>query len=337
LIIFLILGRFFIDTKDVTLNNKPDFTPSDDQMKYLPAISGNKVNGFGEKNFRNPTIVYWADDPATIPHGNMQLWFYNHNTSDVIQRSRKARDKVSDIEPNPVAPQKQVVPKNEGAGLVKDFVKSLGAADCGIAAFDQAWCYEDKTVGDYPNIIVLALAQEYDVMATAPEDTAGAEVIRVYGEGARMTKILANWIRARGYKAKISSGPMVGDFTMIPAALKAGLGELGKHGSVIHPKLGSNFRLACVLTDMPLAQDVPIKFGADDFCTNCQICIKMCPPNAIFDEKKMVRGAEKYYVNFDKCLPFFNEHAGCSACMIACPWSRPGTGEKMLAKLAGAT
>jgi hypothetical protein len=37
-----------------------------------------------------------------------------------------------------------------------------------------------------------------------------------------------------------------GPFVLIPAAIKAGRGELGKHGSMIHPTFGSNFRLANV-------------------------------------------------------------------------------------------
>ncbi|MEJ0061597.1 MAG: hypothetical protein WDM79_19425 [Terricaulis sp.] len=44
---------------------------------------------------------------------------------------------------------------------------------------------------------------------------------------------------------------------MIPAAIEAGLGVLGKHGSLYHPKYGPNFRLGYVMTDMPLIADTP--------------------------------------------------------------------------------
>jgi len=43
---------------------------------------------------------------------------------------------------------------------------------------------------------------------------------------------------------------------------------------------------------------------------------------------------KKWYVDFDRCLPFFNETAGCAICLAACPWSKPGVADKMLVKLA---
>jgi epoxyqueuosine reductase QueG len=98
---------------------------------------------------------------------------------------------------------------------------------------------------------------------------------------------------------------------LVPAALACGFGELGKHGSIIHRELGSSFRLASVLTDAPLIEDAPSEFGADDFCTRCRACENACPPQAIAPDKQLVRGEVRWYVDFDRCLPFFNEHGGC--------------------------
>ena len=56
-------------------------------------------------------------------------------------------------------------------------------------------------------------------------------------------------------------------WTEVPHA--AGLGELGKHGSLINNELGSSMRFSTVLTDMPLVADKPVDFGADDFCMSC--------------------------------------------------------------------
>ena len=111
---------------------------------------------------------------------------------------------------------------------------------------------------------------------------------------------------------------------MIPAALSAGFGELGKHGSIINRQYGSSFRLSAVSTDMPLLPDQEDRFGADDFCTRCQVCTRACPPDAIFKSKQMVRGVRKWYVDFDKCIPYFGEALGCGICIAVCPWSTPG-------------
>ena len=121
---------------------------------------------------------------------------------------------------------------------------------------------------------------------------------------------------------------------MMPAAIDSGMGQLGKHGSLIHRTMGSSFRLAAVTTDLPLVADSPEDFGSEDFCLNCQICVQACPPGAIENDKQMVRGVEKWYVDFDKCIPYFGETLACGVCLAVCPWSRPGIGpglsEKML-------
>jgi epoxyqueuosine reductase len=107
---------------------------------------------------------------------------------------------------------------------------------------------------------------------------------------------------------------------------------LGKHGSIINRQYGSSFRLAALTTDLPLEVDQPDVFGADDFCVNCQVCADACPPDAIFRAKQMVRGETKWFVDFDKCIPYFNETYGCGICIAVCPWSVPGRAPKLAAK-----
>ena len=108
---------------------------------------------------------------------------------------------------------------------------------------------------------------------------------------------------------------MAGAVNLIPAAIAAGLGELGKHGSIINRRLGSNMRIAYVLTEAPLMPDRPDVFGADDFCTHCRLCAQACPPDAISQTKQWLRGALKWYVDFDKCVPYFNDTRACGICI----------------------
>jgi epoxyqueuosine reductase len=88
-----------------------------------------------------------------------------------------------------------------------------------------------------------------------------------------------------------------------------------------------------VVTDMPLSADKPDEFGADGFCTRCQVCINACPVDAITDNKQWVRGVEKWYVDFDKCITYFNETHGCGICIAVCPWSRPGAAPRLAEKM----
>jgi epoxyqueuosine reductase len=103
---------------------------------------------------------------------------------------------------------------------------------------------------------------------------------------------------------------------------------------MISRKFGAGVRLAGVTTDMPLVPSRPDRFGADEFCSTCQVCTNACPPGAILEHKQMVRGVERWYVDFDKCIPFFAENASCGICIATCPWTRPDVRPKLLATMA---
>ena len=216
------------------------------------------------------------------------------------------------------------------------------AVDCeadisGITEMDPLWVYKSYEISE-PTLIVMGFAQDYEKMKHAPPGPgnhySNTEVRKQYNRGARASRKLANKIRKMGHNATPHHGPDAESLLMIPAAISAGFGELGKHGSIINRKFGSNFRLAAVSTDLPLLTHDEDEFGSDDFCVNCQICTNACPPDAITETKHLVRGETKWYVDFDKCIPYFAEHLGCALCMVVCPWSRPGIAENLIRKLA---
>jgi epoxyqueuosine reductase QueG len=60
-----------------------------------------------------------------------------------------------------------------------------------------------------------------------------------YGRGTRSSYALANWVREQGYAAQAHAGPGADALSLIPPAIAAGLGELGKHGSLINSQFGS--------------------------------------------------------------------------------------------------
>jgi epoxyqueuosine reductase QueG len=106
---------------------------------------------------------------------------------------------------------------------------------------------------------------------------------------------LGNIIQNKGYSALAIPATQIIDWEKNTAHLShrrlgvlAGLGWIGRNNLLVNEKLGSQFRLVSILTDMPLAIDKPSKKD----CGNCRLCVKICPANAIqessadFDYKK---------------------------------------------------
>lgn len=309
------------------------YTPHPDQMARAPSVKGNTINGLGEAEHRRPDMIYWAPDPDDIPHGEMQRWFYTTRPDDNRFAKMAAwRDAIYKAPlPDVTGPPAHHLPDAWTASL--DQFTDDGSCDkIGVADMDPDWAYAGHTIPQ-SKVIVLGVHHAYDAIATAPDPTAALEVLHQYGRAAKAAKDITAWLRGLGHAAEPVTGPMTGALTLIPPALACGFGELGKHGSLITPEFGSSFRLSAVLTDAPFATTPRQAHGIDDFCTNCRICEDACPPFAISPDKQTVRGAQKWYVDFDKCLPYFNENQGCAICIAVCPWSRPGVGLNLAAKL----
>ncbi len=138
---------------------------------------------------------------------------------------------------------------------------------------------------------------------------------------------LANKIESRtgefGYRAFVDSAPVLEK----ALARNAGLGWLGKHSNLIHPKVGSWFFLGELYTDLPLPVDRKFE---KDHCGTCSACIDICPTNAIIGP---------YQVDARKCISYLtielrtsipiefrkqigNRIYGCDDCQLVCPWNK---------------
>ncbi len=308
--------------------------PSPEVMALWPKKSGNAINGLDE-DWHRPRPVFWRTDGKSISHTDVLFYFYaKDRDNEAISASRRFREKTKAIETSDIADSKAAGTPEEFSRAVKTAALESHADEVGICAYRPEWTYDDRPVPQGKWAIVLGFAHDYRNMKTAPHEKAYIEVMAQYARAGAAAKLLANWIRERGYFAEAKTGPNTEDVLMIPAAIEAGLGELGKHGSMINKRHGSSFRLSMVLTDLPLRPDAPEPFGGDQFCLNCRVCSKACPPDAIHANKQKVRGDNKWYVDFDKCLPFFVDNLTCGICLAVCPWSRPGVADNLVQKMA---
>ncbi len=112
-------------------------------------------------------------------------------------------------------------------------------------------------------------------------------------------------------------------------ALRAGLGWIGKHTLLIHPKVGSYFLLGGILTTMELTPPESQTIETDH-CGSCTRCIDACPTDAI----------TPYSVDARRCISYLTiEHRspidpdlqsrmgdwifGCDVCQEVCPHNSP--------------
>ena len=308
------------------------FHPNPEQMALRPKVSGNDINGLGEEGRRRASPIYWHD-PDTLAHGNLQRWFYTQDPDNAaIAAAREKRAGILAEEVPAVAEEAVEWSTERWMAELSQLTGTLDMELFGVAEVRDEWLFEGHQVSQRW-VIMIGVAHDYEQISNAPRPEAGAEVVRQYGRGIKAAKDIAGWIRQRGWDADPHGGPMAGPLLLIPPAIECGFGELGKHGSIINRQFGSSFRLACVLTDIPLEPTKAESYHVDDFCSRCQVCASACPPEAILPNKVWVRGERKWYVDFDKCISFFNETFGCAICIAVCPWSVPGRGPRIVEQL----
>ena len=137
-------------------------------------------------------------------------------------------------------------------------------------------------------------------------------------------QIIDDWLAARGGRQRhyVDTGPVLErDF----AAL-AGAGWHGKSTMLIHPKLGTWFFLAELLTTLDFAPDAPMA----DHCGKCTRCITACPTGAITAPQQLDARRCVSYLTIENKGPIPEEFRvamgdriyGCDDCLTACPWNR---------------
>jgi ferredoxin len=224
---------------------------------------------------------------------------------------------------------------------IKEIARFFGADVAGITHLDQAYVYSHRARGnpasgekagdpiDLPHkyAICLGFESDYDKFLTNNSRISDAE----YGLGnihmIEPTFLLAAYIREMGYPAR---GHYYGrgEVNPIPLAVNAGLGELGRHGMLIHQDYGSRLHLSVVTTDLPMAVDKPVDIGVEEVCKHCMKCARTCPSHSIgFGGKEVHNGVERYRINVDSCYKYRlasrGEWSNCVICVSSCCYNKP--------------
>ncbi len=239
----------------------------------------------------------------------------------------------------PQIPKVDLSPE-KATDLVKNFARHIGADLVGICKLNPQWVYSfrgelhyenwndwGKPLEDFPPFAVVMLTEmDREHVSSAPHTPSVAESANDYAKGAYISTVLARFFAHMGCSG-VAQHNRHYDTLMVPLAIDAGLGELGRQGYLIAPKYGARVRIFATLTDMELIPDRPISIGAEEFCSKCKKCAEACPSRSIpSNEKVLYSGVEKWKLDEELCFDYWSKiGTDCAICMAICPFSRPYT------------
>ena len=296
------------------------------------------------------------------------LEYASQSLLDLMDFSKNQSDKPatawqSELEPSPTG-RPETTPE-EASRIVRRAAQLFGADQVGFAELDRRWVYshyfDEETKEAFPirfsdepgleeydqpirlddgtrvipkemkYVVVLLHEWGKDLDGTEHAPTLLTEGLSTlaYARMAPTLWMLAEFIRGLGYNAI----PAANDTALsIPLAIDAGLGQVGRHGLLINPKVGARCRISKIFTDLPLEPAGAVDSGITEFCNACLKCVPKCGTKAIttggrsfepLDESNSV-GVLSWKVDAKKCMTFQNRVGStCSTCVRRCAWTKP--------------
>ncbi|MGD9306985.1 MAG: reductive dehalogenase [Desulfobacterales bacterium] len=236
--------------------------------------------------------------------------------------------------------QRIEISPEEASQRIKGYTLNIGANLVGIAEINPLWVYsmrgeifhenwEDwgkEIEASHQYAIVFATEMGFELVGTAPHTATTIASMGNYAKGAFIATQLAAYIANLGYSATANHLRHY-DAVLVPLAVDAGLGEVGRLGYLMTKDFGPRVRLGAVTTDLALVPDKPVDIGAQDFCNICKKCANCCPSNSIpLDEKEEVNGTLRWKLNAETCFDYWGKvGTDCNICMHVCPWSHANT------------
>lgn len=217
---------------------------------------------------------------------------------------------------------------------LKSWSTKLGAHSVGITELKDYHLYSHKGRRElygkeinnrHKYAIALTIEMDHEMIQSAPKGPVVMESTQQYLNSGTIALQLAFFIRNLGYSARAH---IDGNYEVICplVARDAGLGEIGRMGLLMTPKLGPRVRIAVVTTDIPLIVDIKKDYSSViDFCSICKKCADACPSRSVsFDKRKEIKGVLRWKINSESCFTYWcTAGTDCGRCMAVCPYSHP--------------
>jgi len=331
IVIFIIpLGRNRIYRHSIPLNRIDERDTMFSRNELKPGSDNFK--NYYKRNPDNKAIDdAWRSKAGLLKPGSSQYNPFHFASADASFETIEAlRNEVN----GPINPTKIEVRPEEITSYIKNWVKKLGALDVGITKLQDYHIYSTggrverygkKYTRQHEFAIAFTVEMDKDMVSSAPSGTIVMESGQQYLESGKIAIQLAKFIRNIGYEAQAH---IDGNYEVVCplVARDAGLGEIGRMGLLMTPKLGPRVRIAVVTTNLPLNVDLPLHdYSMIDFCIKCKKCADSCPGKAIsFEDMKNIDEVKRWQINQEACFSLWcTLGTDCGRCISVCPFSHP--------------
>ncbi len=286
---------------------------------------------YANRRDKEKSDLIFRSKPGLMSEGSTQYNPFHYASADASFDTVALFKKAVD---GPAALGKIVVDAGKITQYIKSWSKKLGAVDTGVTLLKEYHLYSVGGRAERRNIpvkkrhkyaIAFTVEMNREMMQTAPASTVIMESSQQYLEAGRVAMQIAAFIRKLGYEARAH---IDGNYQVVCplVARDAGLGELGRMGLLMTPKLGPRVRIGVVTTNIPLIVDKPLhEYAFIDFCIKCKKCADACPSKAIsFENIQQVDGVKRWQIKQELCFNYWSViGTDCGRCIAVCPFSHP--------------
>ena len=305
-----------------------------DVPEQLRSVPGNPLNPREVLQYVSATPE--PDFHNTVLFRRLTLWREKYDTSE-HEAEEEFREELQELRRAVAADLDQhVAPPGDQSGDlapgIKERAGQLGFGMVGLVRFDRKWVSPEYRHGVYFKNLVVAISEVPAVVIdSAPSKDSYLGGFEAGLKCGQRALALGDFIRSKGYPAQYIHVPLSGRSLALvhPYAVEGGLGQMGANGQLLSTISGSRSLFVMLSTDAPMTYDVPVDYGINRFCEECQICVQRCPGRALSEVKINWRGVLKHKINADRCMPIVAQYSGCNICTKVCPVQKYGLREVM--------
>jgi ferredoxin-NADP reductase/Fe-S-cluster-containing hydrogenase component 2 len=202
---------------------------------------------------------------------------------------RRLSSRVQEVETQPPTEDKL------DSAWLRRLALDCGADDAGVVEIARPGLdpQREEILRNYPwtkSLLSLVLRMAREPVRGAPRSVANLEFHRAGHRVNEISAAIVARLETRGVRAVNPSmgfpmemyqhpGHAIWVVSHKPVAVEAGLGHMGIHRNLIHPKFGNFVLLGTVLIDREASEyDHPIPYNP---CLECKLCVAACPVGAI--------------------------------------------------------